>query len=1113
MATILGLDIGTNSLGWALVEVPGQLENTLGTSGAAAARLWGLGSHVFPEGVLIDAKSKAESPRGVERRLKRQTRRQLFRRKFRNLLLTRALQRAGLLPTEAAGLADFWATPVGEGAARDPYVLRARALDAPLSAHELGRVLYHLNQRRGFRSNRLARTDDEEGGALVDGLPGKPGFQQAETEWAAGGHRTFGEYLNSLDPRQQRRRNRYTRREWYEQELAAIWAAQQPHHPDVLTDTLREYLINPATGVVLYQRPLRSQKHRLGKCPLEPAKPRAPKSALEFEEFRMCAVLNNLEISGPERDATKLAPAERALVQGLFEKGLKTAGKQGFALPRSAGKVTGKQMLAALKLPEGLWKLNYEAKEEFPTRHVWQSLRAIFGEARWEAISAVDFSLAPHGVKAGPQKPLTREDIWHVLASADNADWLLHHAQAVWGLPPDHAAALTRLHLPTGYASLSRKALRKILPWMNGTATLPDGSAAFLTYDKAAAAAGYHHSQLAAYAKTDVLAAPKVKANPIVQQALIELRRLVNQVLHEYGAYPEIIRVEMARELKQSARQREETRRDQLRNRDRNERIRAHLLGLGVARPTFADIEKYRLWDECRGVCLYTGETIAEADLFFSGRYEIEHILPYSRTLDDGFANKTVSAVAANRDKGNRTPYEWLSADPRRYQQLLERARTCLGSYQSRTKLRRFEQTEINDGTADGFVQRQLNDTRYIAREAKAYLESLPNVCVQVAMGTTTAPLRHHWGLNHLLNPDGTHHKNRDDHRHHAIDAAVIACTTPRMLHVLATHAQRRLVLGRDHHLPLPWPNFQAAVADALDGLLVSHKGNRRAAITSWNRYARDTTGAVVKGPDGQPLRQRSVSPRGPLHKETGYGRRTNPETGALDFVTRKPLASLTAAMVAKIADRAIRELVRARLRAFGADPDARKFDIPKEAFAEPLYLPNRHGAPVPIRTVRIASESSGAVLLKEGQNLWVEPGSNHHAAVYQDLATGAYLERIVTFFEAVERRRQGIPVVTPPAPGERLLTTLRLNELFLLGLDPATIDWHAPDLNHRLRPYLYRVQQLSKMYWVFRHHQAATIADDAEMQRVVSFKRWQQLTPLKVLITVTGQLRPAPFG
>jgi CRISPR-associated endonuclease Csn1 len=528
---------------------------------------------------------------------------------------------------------------------------------------------------------------------------------------------------------------------------------------------------------------------------------------------------------------------------------------------------------------------------------------------------------------------------------------------------------------------------------------------------------------------------------------------------------------------------------EQLKNRTRNERYYQELIQQGIQRPGKNDIDKYLLWEECKKICPYTGQAISFNDLFLHGRFDIEHILPYSRTLDDSLANKTLCEKGFNIKKGNQTAYECLSRDQANYMQVLERVQ----KYMPR-KLNKFKLDKLDND----FAQKQLNDTRYISKEAKAYLKSICNR-VDVTTGTATAPLRHYWGLNSILRV-GKNKKTRDDHRHHAVDALVVALTTPGMLRELSNWNK----LDRSHEMhnfEMPWATFYRDARTAIENILVSQKKNVKT-ITSWNRK--------VKGIEGKTTTQRQVSARGQLHKETIYGKRQD-LYGKEFYAVRKSLDLLTPAMISKIVDPIVREIIKDRLRTYGVNPDVKKFDIPKTAFNEPLYMPNikgKSGRQNQIKKVRIRENSSGMVKLKKDLNQWVEPGSNHHVAIYKD-EQGNLHERVVTFYEAVERKKQGIPIVQlSTAEGYTLMQTLQINDMFLLGLDEEDINWEDERLHYLLSPYLYRVQKLSSCYYTFRHHKASTIDNASDEKPIRSMKAWVQISPIKVQITTTGQLK-----
>ena len=271
---------------------------------------------------------------------------------------------------------------------------------------------------------------------------------------------------------------------------------------------------------------------------------------------------------------------------------------------------------------------------------------------------------------------------------------------------------------------------------------------------------------------------------------------------------------------------------------------------------------------------------------------------------------------------------------------------------------------------------------------------------------------------------------------------------------------------------------------------------------------------------DGKEYTNKGIAARGQLHDETVFGKRKDKE-GREFFHVRKPLQNLTAASIPKIVDERILQLANQRLQEVGllineknGKPEVKTKEEKEafsRAFAEPLFLPNKQGDPVPVRKVRIRENYTKAVQLKEGKNQWVNPGSNHHVLIYRDYA-GQLDEQVVTFWEAVERKRQGHPLYQLPEKGKEIVATLQINDMFLLGLHDDELDWEDEAL---LNKHLYRVQKLSSKFYEFRHHCEATIENsfDPYYHRINGFGEgktgWLKYNPIKVFVSRTGKLSP----
>ena len=303
-----------------------------------------------------------------------------------------------------------------------------------------------------------------------------------------------------------------------------------------------------------------------------------------------------------------------------------------------------------------------------------------------------------------------------------------------------------------------------------------------------------------------------------------QLRQLINALIKRYGHPHEII-IELAREFGVSGEHRREITKSQTDNQHRNERYDSQLETLGQ-RKNRENRLKLLLWDELGKddaldrYCIYSGKRISKT-LLFSDEIEIDHILPFSRTLNDGTGNKILCTRQSNRDKGNKAPFEaWGHTD--KWQGIVDRAERLSGRKPSL-----FKQSAVENFLGDkDFLDRQLTDTAYLSRAAKQYLSAIcPPNCIWVSTGKLTGMLRAKWGLNALLS-DNTE-KNRNDHRHHALDAAVIGACSRSTIKQVADAARRAESTGEGRllrNLEYPWPTFRTDLQQTLEKINVSHK-------------------------------------------------------------------------------------------------------------------------------------------------------------------------------------------------------------------------------------------------------------------------------------------------
>jgi CRISPR-associated endonuclease Csn1 len=1117
MAKILGLDLGTNSIGWALID--DKLNKILG-----------IGSRIFPMGVENLGDGDNEMSKNASRTGARGVRRQFFRRRLRKKVLLKSLSESNMCRMDAKDFEDwkkikqFPSEKLATWFAINPYELRQKALSEKLSLEEIGRIFYHLIQRRGFLSN--SRKGGSDDGAIFKGnaKEGKIGIDDT-LESIEG--KTLGSYLYEIYPKEnqpfqnglERIRNRYTTRKMYIDEFELIWDKQAQFH-SVLNEDLKTVFGGrkldgyKEDGILFHQRPLRSQKHLVGNCSFEPTKTKCPISAIPVEMFRIYQWVNTIEYNGK-----KISQLEKdKLIEQLL----------------LSDKIEFKKLRKAIGKESAEYKFNYKDDDKIVGTHTISNLsnKKFFGK-KW-----FDFT------------EKEQEDIWHVLYFFDSKSNLKDYAIKNWNFSEEQAIAISKFNVKDGYASLSRKAIGNILPflqqgytydvavvmggikntfgdkWQNDTAennqkqldlidnvegivrskisggfidTIKDLLRKEFQFNDKQLKKLYHHSATIDVAELleklpigkDADKEIQAIRNPIVITALFELRKLVNELIDEHGELDEI-KVEMARDLKISKSQRNKIRRDQKRLERENDRVKTEVEK--YTRVSHDNILKFKLWEECKQTCPYTGVIIPIAKLF-TGEVQIEHIHPWSRSLNDSFNNKTLCYADENRRKGDKTPFEFYGNDEldwiarkERTLKLFSDTKEHPNAYQ---KFKRFVQQKFDDD----FSSRQLNDTRFISKEASAYLTQICKK-VNVSPGQMTANLRQKWGLNTVLNDENA--KTREDHRHHAIDALVMACGKTSYLQELSKWNR----YNRNYDLkdfPMPWETFRFDAEKAVDKILISHK-----------RISNDITIRYTKvDKNGKIHINKGVAARGQLHKETVFGKRNF--NGEEAFHVRKSIDSLTTEkQLEKVVDEAIRKLIYKRIQELGgfvkgAIPVNTFFIVDENGVKQPqIFLPNKNGSPVPILKVRMKENFSGAEKLKDNVNQWVNPRNNHHVLIYKD-EKGNLKEEVVTFWTVVERKSKGFPMYQLPVEGKEIVTALHINDMFLLGLNEDEINWENPDYD-LLKEHLYRVQKTSQNDYSFRYALTSSVNNKEEEKRM-GVKGIISNNAIKVKISVSGKL------
>lgn len=849
----LALDLGTTSLGWATV----QLDKHRNPCALVRA-----GVRIFPDG----RDPKDGSSLAVTRRAARAMRRRRDRLLKRKARMHKLLVDHGFFPAEVAARKALELL--------NPYQLRAKGLDEALMPAEFARALFHINQRRGFQSNRRTDKKDADSGALKTAIKGLRA--QLDPTGTDGKARTVGELLwrRMQDDKIRTVRARYREvrvpkddgkirvdksydlyidRAMVEAEFDALWARQSGLNPDVYKVAAGAAL----KDCLLHQRPLRPVKP--GRCTLEPEEPRAPLALPSQQRFRILQELNHLRLLGGRLLEEPLTLEQRDRLAAALEQGHKSFGA---AIPK------------LLSLP-GTVRFNLADSKR----------NELKGNATSMLLGKKDFfGSAWHSFSEARQD----EIVMHILEEASEAA-LVSWLQEETGVNEAQADRIANAPLAEGYGALSAKALARILPALR---------AKVITYDKAVLAAGYdHHSHISHAASTGEilpelpyygeylqrhvgfgsgeLKDPPEKrfgriANPTVHIGLNQVRVVVNALIRRYGHPSEVI-VEVARDLKQSLEKRKEAQAQQAKNQQRNERLRklaAEVLQISEARVRRNDIDKLILWEELSfdvadRRCTYSGVQLSAA-LVLSDEVETEHILPFSQTLDDSLNNRTVAMRRANRVKGNRTPWQArddLAAQGWDYDDILLRAERMPKGKRYRFAADGYEKWLRDD---KDFLARALNDTRYLSRVAREYLSLVCPAHTRVIPGQMTAQLRAKFGLNDILGLSGE--KNRDDHRHHAVDACVIGVTDQGMLQRFAQASADARGKGLDRlveTMPDPWPTYRAHVKRVIDATLVSYKPDHsyEGAMHNETAYALLGNGLVSVRKTENGERRREVSP------------------------------------------------------------------------------------------------------------------------------------------------------------------------------------------------------------------------------------------------------------
>ena len=876
----------------------------------------------------------------------------------------------------------------------DPYTLRKKGLDEKLTPYELGRALFHINQRRGFQSNRKQAAKDKEAGAINDAKI------KLETLIHEHNYRTIGEFLyynpiKRVRPTVQGSKSLYDfypQRDMLKQEFDLLMTTQAQYYPSLLEPDV----IGKLKGILFFQRNLRPVQK--GRCSLMPEEARAYSALPSSQHFRVLKEVNNLNILDKlwRNNRNTLTDEQREkIITELYKK----------------KKVSFDGLRKTLKLDSStVFNLESEHRDtlEGATTSITLSKQEYFGDI-WKNLTLIQ------------QDEIVEKLLDDTLPDDELSAWLKDQFQ----LNDENIKAIMNVPLEDGTLRYSTKAIHYLLSYLEKGKNEHEARVACKEQGLFPNARGYDgqildnlpyygelletHVAFGTGKPEDNLEKRYGKIpNPTVHIALNQLRKLINELIPEYGR-PAEIAIELSRDLKLTKKEKDRLNKEIAKNTKENALYDSQIESSGL-QPNPENRLRLKLHAVQKGLCAYSGKAMQLTDAL-SDRTEIDHILPFSRTFDDTTANKVLVFREYNRIKGNLSPYEAKEAFEKagiNYDELLARTGGFPGSKKWRfltDAMKRFE--EENQSGDKGWLARQLNDTSYMARVAREYLRYVVGN-VDTYPGGVTAKLRHGWGFNSLLNP-GIDKKNRDDHRHHAIDALVVACANRSMLNAISKASGKGKTMdeawfsGLLKNVPSYSGYNRSELQQMVDNIIISHKPDH-----------------------GSPGRNGSTTGR--LHEDTFYGYVSDLPKDKIQLVVSVPFLSLKEKDIQNIRDETLRNLVWESVE---RRPDGQKIE---EVLAE---FSNQHH----IRHVRLLAERSRkamkAIRDKAGKPYrYAATGSNHHIDIFcpikdkkeLKIKAGQWYAETVSTFDANQKGFE--PQWRKDHPTAKLVMRLHINDM-----------------------------------------------------------------------------------
>jgi CRISPR-associated endonuclease Csn1 len=857
----LGIDIGIGSCGLALIHQSEKDKPVIHGFSDMPGRISFLGVRTFD---VPETKEKTGPKlKNPERRQARLLRRGTARRAKRMRYIRTLLKTEGVLPADYHVTSQEWKKQHEEAT---PWEWRVHGLEKKLDPWQWAAVLIHFAKHRGFRSNRKSdlASKGEKGGTLESSKANHDALAH---------YRTLGEMFLKDERFAERKRNRdgsYTSMILRGDLIAEIDELFEKQHalgnPHASASFQAEYI-----KILQTQRPLQNPVALLEDCPFEHGEMRGTRHSPSFELSRALQKLNTLTLKSP--NGTEQSFPEFAARQA--------AGYAAFISQfGTSKKVTWKHLRKIFSIPDDFSFANLSIthkagnkkkaadKAEAPPK----SISILEGEdfvsrgargcaestAAFRSLLGDDWSEVTHDSYEMLDEAAFALTFYEVLEDDDSQETILGQIQAKCHSQPKLIQAIGRdlkesdkptLHNFSGSVAVSMKASRNIIQH------LAEG----LTYDKAMAQAGYTH--------TDSSISLKSITNPIVKSVVRETMKQIIHLIDETGRIPGKINIELARDLGKSMDERNEiTRGLDKRTTERNTHREqaAEILGVSPSEVSDENLLRYEMRLEQGGDCVYSGEKLPADRELFSAALQIDHILPRSRSHDNSYDNKVLVYTAANQNKKNQTPYEWLGGpDSQLWQNHVTRINSMRG-------IRGRKRRNLLDATfgerEDEFLARNLNDTRYIGRLITAFLQDIytmigekpPTVKdskrrIFVRPGALTAMIRKAWGLEDLKKDLAG---NRIGDKHHAVDALICACIGEGQSQFVTALSKAWGDMENRHEHSLiprrlapPWANFRASVITALGLVNVSRREDRggRGSAHDDTVYGRDKHGTSWK--------------------------------------------------------------------------------------------------------------------------------------------------------------------------------------------------------------------------------------------------------------------------